>query len=98
VALSFMVALVDGGAELDWQACSATGFANYRVVRSQTNTDPMYPLNAGTELEATIGNPNTSVLVDVNVATGQTWYYRVLCMAGDGSVLGITPALSATIP
>jgi hypothetical protein len=98
VTLGFLLTGIDGGVHADWQACSAPGFASYRVVRSMTNADPMYPLNSGAELAATITNPANSVLVDTNVTTGQTWFYRVLCMAGDGSVLGITPALSVTVP
>lgn len=98
VTLGFMLSSVDGGVEADWQACTAPTFASYRVVRSMTNADPMYPLNMGTELVATITNPSISVLVDTNVTTGQTWTYRVLCMAADGFVLGITPALGVTVP
>ena len=98
VTLGFSVATADGGVELDWQACTDTGFASYRVVRSQTNPDPMYPLNAGTELLATIGTANVSVLMDASVTTGQTWHYRVLCMAGDGTLLGLTAAVSVTVP
>ncbi len=98
VTLGFMLTGVDGGVHADWQTCSAAGFASYRVVRSQTNSDPMFPLNSGTELVATITNPNNSVLVDASPTTGQTWFYRVLCMASDGFVLGITPALSITVP
>jgi hypothetical protein len=66
-----------------------------------TNADPTYPLGANTELIATIGNQNISVLVDFAVTTGQTWTYRVVCMGADASgpiVLATTAAVSVVIP
>jgi hypothetical protein len=99
--LAFIVSHVDGGVHLDWEMCTGTGFTGYQVVRSMTNPDPNFPLNAGTELVATIGNANTSALVDTNVTTGQTWYYRVVSMgsdAGGAFVLGLTPVVSVTVP
>ncbi len=99
--LAFSVSLVDGGVHLDWEMCTGAGFTGYQVVRSKTNTDPTFPLNAGNELVATIGNPNISALVDTNVTTGQTWHYRVVSMGSDASgpfVLGLTPVVSVTVP
>jgi hypothetical protein len=99
--MALSVALVDGGVDVDWAPCSTAGFTGYQVVRSMTNPDPWYPLNAGTELVASIGNANISSLVDTNVSTGQTWTYRVVCMANTGNgafMAGFTAAVSVTIP
>ncbi|HET9497553.1 MAG TPA: hypothetical protein VFP83_04440 [Candidatus Limnocylindria bacterium] len=99
--MAFTVSVVDGGVALVWEKCTADGFMAYKVVRSQTNADPMYPLNGGTELIAAIGDPNVTSLVDTNVASGQTWTYRVLSMANNGSgwyPIGLTPAVSVTVP
>jgi len=99
--MGFSAEVIDGQVHLTWEQCTSEGFGVYKVVRSQTNTDPKYPLNEGTELIAAIGDPNVTSLVDGNVSSGQTWHYRVLSMANDGSgwyPLGMTPVLTVTIP
>jgi hypothetical protein len=99
--MAFSVSLVDGGVHLDWAECGGTGFTGYVVVRSMTNPDPTWPLNAGTELVATIASAGNSAMVDLNVTTGQTWTYRVYSIGADGSgsfVLGFTAAMSVTVP
>jgi hypothetical protein len=99
--MAFVVSLVDGGVHLDWAVCGGTGFTGYQVVRSMTNPDPTFPLNAGTELVATISNPNVSALVDTNVDTGQTWTYRVVSMGADASgsfPLCFTAAVTVVVP
>jgi hypothetical protein len=100
-AMGFVVTHVDGGVHLDWTVCGGTGFSGYRVVRSMTNPNPTFPLNAGTELVATISNVNVSALVDTNVDTGQTWTYRVVSMGADASgpiTLCTTAAVAVTVP
>ncbi len=97
--LGFEAGQVADGIALDWQACNANGFAYYKVVRSQTNPYPTYPLNDGAQLVAVIENAGVSNLVDHDVAAGQTWHYRVLCFgySGDTKVLrGITPVRTVT--
>ncbi|MEX0629504.1 MAG: hypothetical protein WEE67_03595 [Chloroflexota bacterium] len=99
--MGFSAQVIDGQVHLTWEQCTSDGFAAYKVVRSQTNTDPKYPLNSGSELIAAIGDPNVTSLVDGNVSSGQTWHYRVLSMANDGSgwyPLGMTPVVTVTIP
>jgi hypothetical protein len=99
-AMAFSVSNVDGGVHLDWEQCGGTGFTGYVIVRSMTNPDPTYPLNAGTELVATISNATNSAFVDANVLAGQTWTYRVYSMGADGSgafTLGFTAAVSVTV-
>ncbi|MGH2462415.1 MAG: hypothetical protein ACRDFZ_02170 [Candidatus Limnocylindria bacterium] len=99
--MGFSAEVIDGQVHLTWEQCSSEGFAAYKVVRSQTNPAPTYPLNSGSELIAAIGDPNVTSLVDGNVSSGQTWHYRVLSMANDGSgwyPIGMTPVLTVTIP
>ena len=57
-AMALSATVVDGQVHLTWEKCTAPGFAVYKVVRSQSNADPMYPLNSGSELIAAIGDPN----------------------------------------
>jgi hypothetical protein len=99
--MGFSAEVIDGQVHLTWEQCSSDGFAAYKVVRSQTNPDPNYPLNSGSELIAAIGDPSVTGFVDGAVSSGQTWHYRVLSMANDGSgwyPLGMTPVLTVTIP
>lgn len=99
--MGFSVEVIDGQAHLTWEQCTSERFGVYKVVRSQTNTDPMYPLNDGSELIAAIGDSSVTSLVDGNVSSGQTWHYRVLAMANDGwgwYPIGKTPVITVTIP
>ena len=47
----------EGGVKLVWEQCSSEQFAVYKVVRSATNPNPLYPLNDGTELIAAMSPP-----------------------------------------
>lgn len=89
------------GIKLVWDACAVEGFVAYKVVRSQTNPDPRYPLNDGTELIAAIGDSGQTHLLDAAVTAGQTWTYRVLAV-GDGPsgkvVLCESAAVAVTAP
>jgi hypothetical protein len=72
----------------------------YKVVRSATNPNPVYPLNDGTELIGVIENAAVTGFTDSNVEPGQTWTYRVLCMGQNGDgwyVIGQTAAVSVTV-
>lgn len=89
------------GIKLVWDACAVDGFVAYKVVRSQTNPDPRYPLNDGTELIAAIGDSAQTQLLDAAVAAGETWTYRVLAVGSgpDGKVvLCQSAAVAATAP
>ena len=99
-AMAFSVAQAADGIQLSWEQCTSDGFVYYKVVRSATNSDPLYPLNDGTELLAAIGDPGATIFTDHGVAAGQTWFYRVLSFAdtGGGKVLvGMTNAVSITV-
>jgi hypothetical protein len=98
--MAFQVAQAPDGVQLSWEQCTSDGFVYYKVVRSATNANPLYPLNDGTELLAAIGDPGATIFTDHGVAAGQTWFYRVLSFAdlGDGKVLvGLTNAVSITV-
>lgn len=98
--LAFELTVMPGqGVKLAWQACGATGFVAYKVVRSMTNPDPRFPLNEGTELIAVIGDPGQVHHLDVAVEAGQAWTYRVVAVAnGGGGYVPVcqTAAVSAT--
>jgi hypothetical protein len=99
--LGFTLTLVEGGVALEWEMCTGDGFIAYKIVRSQTNPDPTFPLNAGTELATVVGNSSVTSWTDTNVMSGQTWFYRVVSVGSDASgwyPLGVTPVLTVTIP
>ena len=100
-ALTFEVTVVEGHVLLAWQNCGSELFAVYKVVRSQTNPEPKYPLNDGTELIAAIGDQSVTAMADSAVTAGQTWTYRVQCMGSgpDGwYLIGLSAAVTVTIP
>ena len=99
-ALAMEISQGPGGVTLSWQACTADGFAVYKVVRSATNPDPVYPLNDGTQLIGVIGDAGVTGFTDTAVAPGQTWTYRVLCMGNTGGgwfALALTAAITVTV-
>ena len=100
-ALGFELHQVDAGVKLNWEACTSGDFVAYKVVRSQVNENPTFPLNDGTQLVAVFENHEVTTFTDTDVAAGQTWTYRVYSMAknGDGGwvVLGLTQAKTITV-
>ncbi len=101
VAIGLDAAVVEGNVQLSWSACASEHFNAYKIVRSQTNPQPMYPENEGTELIGVIGDPAQTTFVDTDVVSGQTWTYRVLARAdaGGGTYIACqTPAVSVAIP
>lgn len=99
-AMAFELTLTGEGVQLSWEECSSDDFAVYKVVRSATDPDPMYPLHDGDELIGVIGDPGETHFVDSDVEVGQTWTYRVLSMKSGSHgwvVLGLTDALTITV-
>ena len=84
------------GIKLGWTKFHGEAFAAYQVVRSQTNADPRFPANDGTEVVATIGDRYQTYFLDAAVAAGETWFYRIVAVDGAGGVLDQTDARSAT--
>jgi len=101
VGIGLEASVVDGKVQLAWGACASEHFNAYKVVRSQANPEPMYPENEATELIAAIGDPAQTTFVDASVASGQTWFYRVLARADNGGgnyIACQSAAVSVTIP
>jgi hypothetical protein len=102
VSLDFQVEVTDGGAvALHWGACSNDSFVAYKVLRS-AGSDPSYlPLTDGTQVRSVIENAAVTSYTDGDVASGQTWTYRVQCIGyvnGHKILLGETAATSVTLP
>lgn len=96
--MGFDVWVTDAGAvKLAWEACGSEGFVAYKVVRSKVNEKPTYPLRDGDQLLAAIGDPHHTTFKDTDVASGQTWFYRVLSLGEGGVILGATPAKAITV-
>ncbi len=100
-AIGLEAGVVEGQVHLSWGACAGEHFNAYKIVRSQTNPAPMYPEGEGTQLIAAIGDAWQTTFVDADVASGQTWFYRVLARADNGGGTYIacqSAAVSVTIP
>ncbi|HLE58125.1 MAG TPA: hypothetical protein VJA85_00595 [Candidatus Limnocylindria bacterium] len=99
-ALGFEAFQGEAGIVLHWEACTSESFAVYKVVRSATDPEPMYPLHDGDELLAAIGDKGVTAFTDTQVEAGQTWTYRVLAL-GEGPdgwvVLGLSAPISITV-
>ena len=100
VGIGLEASVVEGTVHLSWGACASEHVNAFKIVRSQTNPEPMYPENEGSELIAAV-DPGQTSFVDASVATGQTWFYRVLARADNGGGTYIacqSAAVSVTIP
>ncbi len=99
--IGLTASFADGKVSLAWGACATNGFNAWKIVRSQTNPEPTYPENDGTELIAALGNPGETWFADASVASGQTWFYRVAARAdiGNGNFIACASQVAAvTIP
>ena len=100
VGIGLTASLVDGKVQLSWGGCPSEHVNAFKIVRSPTNPEPMYPENEGTQLIAAVG-PGQTTFADHDVASGQTWFYRVLARADNGGGTYIacqSNAVSVTIP
>ncbi len=102
VSLSFeATAGGGGGVLLDWESCASDGFVYYKVVRSQSSNPSYLPWTDGTQLIAVIENAGNSAFEDGEVASGQTWFYRVQAIGrwnDQKVVLGQTRVIEVTVP
>jgi hypothetical protein len=100
VGIGLTAEVIEGKVHLTWGACASEHVNAFKIVRSQTNPEPMYPENDGTQLIAAVG-PGETGHIDSTVASGQTWFYRVLARADNGGGTYIacqSNAVSVTIP
>ena len=100
VGIGLQASIVEGKVHLSWGTCASEHVNAFKIVRSQTNSEPMYPENEGTQLIAAV-DPSQTTFVDASVASGQSWFYRVLARADNGGGTYIacqSNAVSVTIP
>ena len=100
VTLGFEATATGDGVALHWEECSSDAFSFYKVVRSM-NPNPSYlPYTDGTQVIGVIENHSVTGLTDGDVASGQTWYYRVQSIGywnGQKVLLGQTAVIAVTI-
>ena len=94
--------LTDGGAiRLSWDACRVDGFVYYKVVRSLSPNPSYMPWTDGTELIGVIGDPGVTGYEDTDIASGQTWYYRIQALGywgGQKVVRCQSAVVAVTVP
>ena len=101
VGLGFEANLTGEGVVLHWQECTSGAFSFYKVVRSMNENPSYLPYTDGTQVIGVIENHSVTGLTDGDVASGQTWYYRVQAIGywnGQKVVLGQTAVIAVTIP
>ena len=101
VSLGFEANLTGEGVVLHWQECTSASFSFYKVVRSMNENPSYLPYTDGTQVIGVIENHSVTGLTDGDVASGQTWYYRVQAIGywnGQKVVLGQTAVIAVTIP
>ncbi len=67
----------EGDVDMTWDSYAPAGFNYYKVVRSTTNENPVYPEDSYIKADS---NPDASSYTDTNVPDG-TKYYRVCSIA-----------------
>ncbi len=101
VTLGFEIDLTAEGVVLHWEDCTSEAFAFYKVVRSMNENPSYLPYTDGTQVIGVIENHSVVGLTDADVASGQTWYYRIQSIGywgGQKIVLGQTAVIAVTIP
>lgn len=59
---------------LNWNKTNDPDFINYRIVRSETNSNPRYPAES---YIGVISNKNSLSFVDKNIKSGKKYFYRI---------------------
>jgi len=62
------------GVSVSWSKSGGENFKYYRIVRSESNSNPTYPSDGYVFYS---GNPNEVSFTDSNASTGTTYYYNV---------------------
>lgn len=76
-SMNFSATLEDGKVYTKWTPYAPDGFNYYKVVRSTTNADPVYPDDSYIKAD---GNPEASSYIDASPKAGKA-YYRVCSIA-----------------
>jgi hypothetical protein len=103
---NFSATLNGGQVDMTWTPYAPAGFNYYKVIRSTTNPNPVYPEDSYIKAD---GNPDASSYTDTSVPSG-TVYYRVcsivkpdrycstvIAMSSDGSSSPVTEPVTTTI-
>ena len=90
---------VNGKAYLDWTAytqtqTSSNTISGYKIVRSETKTNPTYPEDWWIYLS----NTSTTDYTDTTVQPGHSYYYRVGAYSSDQGIIEYTNNILITIP
>lgn len=92
--------VADGRVALGWTACSADGFAYYKVVRS-TDGKVTWPEGDNDTLVAAIGDRSTTTAKDAKAPAGVELWYKVFGVANvDGKLVVrcLSTLVSVTVP
>ena len=76
-SMNFTATLNKGAVYISWTPYAPSGFNYYKVIRSTTNPNPVYPDDSYIKAD---GNPNASSYIDYSPKSG-TAYYRVCSIA-----------------
>ncbi len=99
-ALELAVKLREGLPFVDWSACKADGFDDYKVVASKDST-VRWPAGDNDWLAAAIGERDVTAFWDKEAPAGKTLWYRVFCVRASDhgyQVLAASPAKAVTTP
>ncbi len=80
--LNLSVAELTDGVKLAWTPRTPKAFAGYKVVRSETDSDPYYPKSG---YRAFVTDASATQWLDAEAVVGKTYYYRVCSLTSDGS-------------
>jgi len=75
--MNFTATLENGAVHMNWTPYTTDGFNYYKVIRSTTNSNPVYPDDSYIKAD---GNPDASGYIDYSPKSG-TAYYRVCSIA-----------------
>jgi len=76
-ALNFQAELLDDGVQMNWDVYIPSGYNYYKVIRSTTNSDPVYPDDGYIKY----GSRELLDYKDESPVLGETNYYRVCSIA-----------------
>ncbi|NPV59099.1 MAG: hypothetical protein HPY75_05485 [Actinobacteria bacterium] len=92
LSISLTATVEAGKVRLSWSVSGAGSYDGFKVCRSETNTNPSYPGDTCTFVDA-----GSRSYADTSVSPGHTYYYRVGIYKG-GSILVYSNAVKAVVP
>ena len=76
--MNLEVELTDKGVELKWETYSVDNFEYYKIVKSDSNSNPVYPDDHYIKYSA---NPNFDHYMDHEIMADKDYYYRICVIA-----------------